>query len=48
MLEREFLLPLPHATARVLQDFADGVASRRYQDEAYSIYELPAVDASRQ
>ena len=41
MLEREYVLPLPASTAHMLQDFVDGVATRRFQDEAYSIYEVP-------
>jgi hypothetical protein len=46
MLEREFVLPLPQSTARMLQDLVDRVATRRYQDDAYSVYELPAADDS--
>ena len=41
MLDREYLLPLPRATAVMLQQFVDEVAVRRYQDAAYSVYELP-------
>jgi hypothetical protein len=41
MLEREYVLPLPRSTAVMLQQFVDEVAVRRYQDAAYSVYELP-------
>ena len=41
MLEREYVLPLPRSTAVMLQQFVDEVAVRRYQDDAYSVYELP-------
>ncbi len=41
MLEREYVLPLPRATAVMLQQFVDEIAARRYQDDAYSVYELP-------
>jgi hypothetical protein len=43
-IDREHVLPLPRATARVLQDLVDRVATRRYQDDRYSVYELPRDD----
>ena len=41
LLEREYVLLLPPESARMLQSFVDSEVTRVYEDNEYSIYQLP-------
>lgn len=46
LIEREQILELPVDSAQMLQELVDHHANLVYQDERYSVYELPAADAA--